>query len=121
MTRNIPGPDDAVPPSQRSLPQPRIPGIIEGSMTAHPELGGGVSFRVLIGVDDGQTAECDLLELIISAEHVGQLSRVLADYRAGIIGESDSVPSFPCHIGFCRNAVSSAARRELTGQRHPSR
>ena len=109
MTRNDPEPDDAIPPSRRRVPLPGIPGIIEGSMTMQPELGGGMSFRVIIGVGGGRTAKRDLLELIISAEHIGEISRVLADHGAGITCDYDTMPSFPCHIGFCRDAVSSAA------------
>jgi hypothetical protein len=78
-------------------------------MTMHSDLGGSVSFRVLIGVGGGRNTKRDLLELIISAEQIGELTRILADHNAGIVGDSDPMPSFPCHVGFCRNAVSSAA------------
>jgi hypothetical protein len=78
-------------------------------MTMHPEPGGGVSFRVIIGIGGGRTAKRDILEVIISAEHIAELSRLLADRGGGITGDSDPGLSFPCHIGFCRNAVSSAA------------
>jgi hypothetical protein len=83
-----------------SMPNHGIAGLIEGSMTILPEPGGGVSFRVLIGVGGKQAAERDLLELIISAGHIADLSRALAGHGAG---------SLPCHIGFSRNAVSAAA------------
>jgi hypothetical protein len=82
-------------------------------MTMHPGPDGRVSFRVIIGVGGERTAKHDLLELIIGAEHIGDLSRVLADPGTGITGDSDPMPPFPCHIGFCRNAISTA---NLTGQ-----
>ena len=44
-------------------------------MTIHPGPGGSVLFRVVFGVDDGQAARHDLLELIFGAEHAGNLSR----------------------------------------------
>jgi hypothetical protein len=77
-------------------------------MTAHHEMDGGVSIRVVVGIGGG-TVKHDLLELIISAENVGELCSVLACGGTGITGGGDLRPSFPCHIGFCRDAVSSAA------------
>lgn len=73
---------------------PEVPGIIEGTMTINHEPDGRLSFRVLIG---GQTDGCDLIELIITPEH---LSRALGSAKA-----PDQSPTLPCHIGFCRSAM----------------
>lgn len=108
MTENFSHLDKVMLPSRDNIP-PEIPGIIDGTMTVHPEPGGNVSFRVVIGIDDGQTAKRDLLELIIGPSYIGNLSRALTGQDISIAGGSDPVPSFPCHIGFCRNAISSAA------------
>src|SRR6266568_3171374 len=77
-----------------------VAGLIEGSMMILPELGGGLSFRVLIGVDGEQTAECDLLELIIGAEHIADLGQALVGYGAGKVGDLDLVLLLPCHVGY---------------------
>jgi hypothetical protein len=74
-----------------------------------PEPGGGLSFRVLIGLDGEETAECDLLELIIGADHIADLGQALVDSRAGRAGDLDPAVLLPCHIGYCKNAVSAAA------------
>jgi hypothetical protein len=86
-----------------------IAGLIEGSMMILREPGGALSFRVLIGVDGEQTAECDLLELIIDAEHIADLGKALAGYGAGRAADLDPALLLPCHIGYCKNAVSAAA------------
>jgi hypothetical protein len=85
-----------------------IPGIIEGSMTINPEPDGGLSFRVVIGTASENAIECDQLELIVSSEHVANLGRVLDGYETQ---RTDRTRSFPCHIGFCRNAVTTASVR----------
>jgi hypothetical protein len=72
-------------------------------MTISPEPDGTVSFRVLIGADDGRTAGCDLIEVIISPEH---LSRALGGLGTEPV---DQRQAFPCHVGICRNAVNDAA------------
>lgn len=94
---------------RRRAPFRGIAGLIEGSMMILPEPGGGLSFRVLIGVDGEQTAECDLLELVIGAEHIADLGQALVGYGAGRAGDLDPAPLLPCHIGYCKNAVSAAA------------
>lgn len=92
-----------------------IPGIIDGTMTLHPEPDGSVSFRVLIGPNDGHGVANDMLELIVGASYAGQLSIVLAGQGAtasqgAAAGEEhDPALPFPCRIGFCRNQVSPAA------------
>lgn len=86
-----------------------IPGIIDGTMTLHPEPDGSVSFRVLIGANGGQAAENDMLELIVGASYTGRLSIVLAGHGATAAEGPDPALSFPCQIGFCRNPVSTAA------------
>lgn len=118
MTRNDVGQDDAgrdearrdqgARPGHRQGAPPGIAGIIEGSMTMHYEPAGSVSFRVLIGTGGGRAADGDLLELIIGVEHLGELSRVLASPGAAAAADPGSPRSFPCHIGFCRNAVTNA-------------
>lgn len=87
---------------------PEVPGIIEGAMTIVPQPDGTMSFRVLIGAGGGR-ADCrDRIELIISPEHIRQaLARTAADRPAGA-QPSEELPSFPCHIGFSRNSVTSA-------------
>jgi hypothetical protein len=85
-----------------------IAGLIEGSMMMLPEPGGGLSFRVLIGVDGEQTGEGDLLELIIGAEHIADLGQALVSYRARRAGDLDPALLLPCHIGYCKNAMSAA-------------
>jgi len=83
-------------------------GIIEGSMTINPEPDGGLSFRVVIGTASENAIECDQLELIVSSEHVANLGRVLDGYETQ---RTDRTRSFPCHIGFSRNAVRTASVR----------
>lgn len=109
MTGNDLEPGCAAPAGRRPVLPPRIAGIIEGSMTLHPEPGGGVSFRIIVGIGTELTAEHDLLELIISAAHVRDVSRALTGDGQSISGRSDQVLSLPCHIGFCPNAASIAA------------
>jgi hypothetical protein len=86
-----------------------IPGIIDGTMTLHPEPDGSVSFRVLIGPNDGHGADNDRLELIVGASYAGRLSIVLAGQGATAGEEHDPALPFPCQIGFCRIQVSPAA------------
>jgi hypothetical protein len=93
---------------------PEVPGIIEAvvAITRRPD--GRVSFRIAIGTDCGRLreidrAEHDLVELIISPEHVG---RALAGMNISAIADTenaDEPPTFPCHIGLHRGAVHSAA------------
>jgi hypothetical protein len=87
----------------------RIPGVIDGTMTLHPEPDGSVSFRVLIGANGGQAADNYMLELIVGASYTGRLSIVLAGHGAAAGEGPDSALPFPCQIGFCRNPVSTAA------------
>jgi hypothetical protein len=95
--------------SPHGAPFRRIAGLIEGSMMILPEPGGGLSFRVLIGADGEQTAECDLFELIIGPEHIADFGRALAGYGAGRVGDLEPALWLPCHIGYCKNVVSAAA------------
>jgi hypothetical protein len=79
---------------------PEVPGIIEAAMTVTAEPDGRVSFRVLVG--GGRSSGCDVVELIISPEHV----------RRALVGgmkQADERPAFPCHIGFYSDAAHSAA------------
>lgn len=88
---------------------PKVPGIIEGSMTITPEPDGRMSFRVLIGAEGKRIADCDLIELIISPEHI---NHALASAKVRGLASADAAdqPStFPCHIGFCRSAVHKVA------------
>lgn len=86
-----------------------IAGLIEGSMTMLAEPGGGASFRVLIGTSGGRPADRDLLELVVSAEHIADIGHALAACGAVAAAEFTTAPSVPCRIGFRRKAVSAAA------------
>lgn len=108
MTGNESPIDTTAPPDQGAMTPPGIPGLIEGSMTMHGEPGGGMSFRIVIGGDGSQT-DHDLLELIVSAEDVQSLSRALSGHHTGLSDGSGPNSPFPCRIGFCRNAISTAA------------
>lgn len=84
-----------------------IPGIIDGSMTIGPEPhGGGLSLRIIIGTPGPNFGNYDLLELIIRPEHIANLGRVLAGYGTR---HTVTTQRFPCHIGFCSNAVKTVA------------
>jgi hypothetical protein len=86
-----------------------VPGIIEASVTIAAQPDGRVSFRVRVGAGDRPTAECDLIELIISLEHVGD---ALAEARTGPRASrqaAEELPVFPCHIGLYRNAAPAAS------------
>jgi hypothetical protein len=88
---------------------PEIPGIVEAAMAIAAEPDGRVSFRVIVGADSGQPAGYDLVELIISAEHV---ERALAGMKIRTMTSpenADELPTFPCHIGLYRSAVHAAA------------
>jgi hypothetical protein len=87
------------PHPARAARLPSVPGLIEGSMAIDVGPAGHVSMRVVIG-ENGPAGKRDLLELVISAEHVRYLSHAL---------DGDRVPSFPCRIGYSREAVISAA------------
>jgi hypothetical protein len=83
-----------------------VPGIIEASVTIAPKPDGLVSFRVRIGAGNHPAAECDLIELIVSLEHVGD---ALAEARTGPRAsgpDDEELPVFPCHIGLYRNAAN---------------
>lgn len=82
---------------------PGVAGIIEGSVTISPEPDGRVSFRVLIGTGAEQAGDRDLLELIISSEH---LSRALG--ACGAMG-TPTAKTIPCHVGFCHHVTNPAA------------
>jgi hypothetical protein len=97
MTENSPRPG----PVTQHAGLPRVPGLIDGSMAVDIGPAGSVSLRVVIG-EDAPAGKRDLLELIISAEHVRHLSQALN-------GGRDCVPAFPCHIGYSREAVITAA------------
>jgi hypothetical protein len=88
---------------------PEVPGIIEAAVAIIPEPDGRVSFRVLIGADSGRSSGCDLVELIISPEHI---EHALAGMKIGAMADAehaDELPTFPCHVGFYRDAVHAAA------------
>ncbi len=88
---------------------PEVPGIIEAAMAITREPDGRVSFRVVVGGDSRRSAECDLVELIISPEHVERaLAAIDVGARAGLENAQEP-PTLPCHIGFYSNAVHTAA------------
>jgi hypothetical protein len=101
--------EDAERRGRDDVPSGRIAGLIDGSMTMLLEPGGGASFRVLVGAGGDQPADRDLLELVVSAEHVKELGQALADRGAGTIAHFATVPPVPCHIGFRRQAINAAA------------
>jgi len=79
-----------------------VPAIIEAWMMVTPHPDGRVSFSVLIGTGDG--GPDDLIELIISPEHI---HRALADAKIHALATAGSekekqVQTFPCHVGFSR-------------------
>jgi hypothetical protein len=80
-----------------------VPGIIEARMMITPNPDGRVSFSVLIGAGDADGGRDDLIELIMSPEHI---HRALADAKvhalatAGSETEEKEVQTFPCHVGF---------------------
>ena len=84
---------------------PEVPGIIDASMTISQKPDGRISFRVLIGADGGPSVHCDLIELIIGAEGIGQ---ALADAHIGMLVGRDQ-PTVPCHIGLYRDAGHAVA------------
>jgi hypothetical protein len=82
-----------------------VPGIIEAWMMVTPNPDGRVSFRVLISTGDADGGPDDLIELIISPEHI---HRALADVKIHALAIADSekeekekeAETFPCHVGF---------------------
>jgi hypothetical protein len=68
-----------------------------------------VSFRVVIGGTAGRTGDGDLLEIVISADDLGNAGRVLAGHGSGDAGEAGYMPPFPCRIGFCSKGMTTAA------------
>jgi hypothetical protein len=94
---------------EEEMTLPEIPGIIEASMTITAQPDGKMSFRVLIGADSERSSGYDLIELIISPEHV---SHALASAKISSLAgtkTADKLPTFPCHIGLHRNAAHIAA------------
>ena len=98
-----------MPPHPDGVLLPAVAGIIDGWMTVSPGAGGGISFRVVVGINDGQAVRRHLLELIISPEHKVDLASALAHRSTATFGDADSL-SFPCRIGFCSNVMKSTAR-----------
>jgi hypothetical protein len=88
---------------------PEVPGIIEAAMAIIREPDGQVSFRVVVGADSGRLSGCDLVELIISPEHVERALAAIKIRAMTDTGNADEPPTFPCHIGFCRDAVHTVA------------
>lgn len=88
---------------------PEVPGIIEAALEISSEPDGKLSFRVIVGADDGRSPGFDLVELIIGPEH---LRRALAAIRVRDMTDpedADQPATLPCHIGLYRGAVHSAA------------
>jgi hypothetical protein len=79
-----------------------IPGIIDGSVTVHPEPSGCVSFRVIVG--DRTISQHDVIELIVSAALIRNLGAALSHRTARMDDQLDSMLAFPCRIGICRNS-----------------
>lgn len=77
-----------------------IPGVIDGSLTIRAEPG-CLAFHVLCQLD-GRRGTCSgLVELIIDAKHIGELSRALTPEPA-----ADPVSELPCRIGFSLGGAS---------------
>jgi hypothetical protein len=108
MTENSSRLTETRPRARHMVPFRGIAGLIEASMMVLPEPGGGLSFRVLIRIDGEQPAECDLLELVIGAEHTADLGQALVSYGVRKVGDLDPALLLPCHVGYCKNAVSAA-------------
>jgi hypothetical protein len=84
-----------------------VPGIIEAWVTITPNPDGRVSFSVLIGTLDADGGPDDLIELIISPEHIhralaGAKIHALATDGCEKEEKEREVQTFPCHIGFSR-------------------
>jgi hypothetical protein len=88
---------------------PEVPGIIEAAVAITSEPDGRVSFRVVVGTNSGRPSGCDLVELIINPEHVGSALAGMRIRATADTGDADETPTFPCHIGFYRSAVHTAA------------
>ncbi|MGH3398290.1 MAG: hypothetical protein ACRDPO_26740 [Streptosporangiaceae bacterium] len=88
---------------------PEVPGIIEAEVAITSEPDGRVSFRVVVGANSGQPSQCDLVELIINPEHVGRALAGMQLRATADMGDAHEPPTFPCHIGFSRSAVHTAA------------
>jgi hypothetical protein len=88
---------------------PEVPGIIEAEVAITPEPDGRVSFRVIVGTSSGRPSGCDLVELIIDPEHVGRVLAGMKIRATAATVDSDERPTFPCHIGFYRSTVHTAA------------
>lgn len=99
----------ARPDSNSPRAPSQVPGLIEGEMTMYREADGSVSFRVIIGTAGRGNDQHDLLELVISADNIGNLIRGLADPGTADADCQSSVPPLPCRIGFCRDAIGPAA------------
>jgi hypothetical protein len=80
-----------------------IPGVIDGSMTIRADQG-TLTLRVLCRLGGRRDASASLVELIIDANHINELSRALAADSA-----SDSVSKLPCRIGFSLGTADAAA------------
>jgi hypothetical protein len=81
------------------------PGIIEGAMTIIPEPDGRLSFRVLVGAQIGRDGGRDMIELIISPEHIGRALAAAKIDALAAVKTTDQPLSFPCHIGFSRDGA----------------
>jgi hypothetical protein len=81
------------------------PGVIEGVMTITLEPDGRLSFRVLVGAQSGRDGGCDMIELIISPEHIGHALAAARINALAAAKATDQPPAFPCHIGFSRNGA----------------
>jgi hypothetical protein len=88
---------------------PEIPGIVEAAVAITPEPDGRLSFRVVVGADGGRSCGGDLVELIISPEDVRRALTGMSARAPADTANADGPPTFPCHIGFCRGAVHTAA------------
>jgi hypothetical protein len=82
-----------------------VPGIIEARIMITLSPDGRVSFSVLIGTGNADGGPDDLIELIMSSEHI---HRALADAKIHALATAGSekeenekeVETFPCHVGF---------------------
>lgn len=86
------------------------PGIIEGWTTITFEPDGRLSFRAVIGARDGRDDGRDMIELIVSPEHIRHALAAPKINTLAAAETTDQPPLFPCHIGYCRNAMPTAAR-----------
>lgn len=78
----------------RTAVPPRIPGVVDGTVTVSVDPDGSITFHVVVGAADGASPDHDhQVEVVIWEKDAGRLGRLL--------GGSDREPlaSLPCLVG----------------------